>query len=86
MTSRSPLHCLFGLFLAVSFPAAAFVDVATFARFGTGDASLPWTGWDTAITWQPETEYFFRKGYYAYSVSPNFLKTGIALRLSLIHI
>ena len=80
MTMRSPIHFLCGLLLAVSFPAAAFVDVATFAKFGTGDVSLPWAGWDTAVNWQPETEYFFRKGYYAYSVSPNFLKTGIALR------
>lgn len=67
-------------FWVISFAAPAAVDVALLARAGTGTQAAPWTGWDTGIFWEPETEYFFRKGYYAYTVSPNFLKTGIALR------
>jgi hypothetical protein len=75
-----PVRWLAPLLLALALPAAAAVDVATLALFGTGTSGSPWVGWDSAISWQPETEYFFRKGYYAYSISPNFLKTGIALR------
>ena len=64
----------------LALPAFAAVEVAQFASAGNGTRADPWRGWDTAITWTGETEYFFRTGYFSYSVSPNFLKTGIALR------
>lgn len=81
MNGRLSLRRWFAvLLLLLSLPALSAIDVANQARGGTGTIAAPWTGWDTAFVWEPETEYFFRKGYYAYSVSPNFLKTGIALR------
>lgn len=55
------------------------IDVASFATGGDGTSANPWTGWDTAITWAEHTQYFFRKGVFAYATSPNFLKYGIAL-------
>ena len=61
-------------------PDHAGVDVASASIAGVGTAANPWVGWDTRITWSPETEYFFRSGYYAYTMSPNFLKTGVALK------
>jgi hypothetical protein len=82
VSSRLAFRALWlaSLLFALSLPSVGAVDVATMAGAGFGIPGVPWTGWDTAITWEPETEYFFRKGYYAYSVSPNFLKTGIVLR------
>ncbi len=61
-------------------PALAAVDVSSRATMGSGSREDPWTGWDTNTAWSPETEYAFRSGHYAYSASPNFLKTGIALK------
>ena len=72
--------CGVSVLLGYSIAAVAAVDVATLARGGTGAPTSPWVGWETATSWESETEYFFRKGYYAYTVSPNFLKTGIALK------
>ncbi|MGZ5581637.1 MAG: hypothetical protein ACXWG3_17300 [Usitatibacter sp.] len=79
---RTLLVACFGMLalLGLVAPAAAAVDVASSALAGNGAPTSPWVGWETATSWEPETEYFFRKGYYAYTVSPNFLKTGIALR------
>jgi hypothetical protein len=75
------IACSIVAFLAcLSGSSLAAVDVANFATSGSGSQASPWVGWDAAVSWQPETEYFFRKGYYAYMISPNFLKTGIALR------
>jgi hypothetical protein len=60
------------------------IDVSTYSTAGDGSAANPFVGWDTACPWAPDTEFFFPKvlsgGYYAYTTSPNFLKTGIALR------
>ena len=61
-------------------PAFGAVDVASRATGGSGATNDPWTGWEVNTSWSPETEYAFRAGYYVYSVSPNFLQTGIALK------
>jgi hypothetical protein len=58
----------------------AAVDVASRATGGSGAPNDPWTGWELNTAWNPETEYAFRAGYYAYAASPNFLQTGIALK------
>ena len=68
------------LVTSVTIPAFAAVDVASRATGGSGTPNSPWTGWDVNTTWNPETEYAFRAGYYAYAASPNFLRTGIALK------
>lgn len=79
-TGRS--HWLASLLFILSLTAAAAptVDVASRATSGVGTEASPWRGWETTTAWIAETEYFFRSGYYAYNVSPNFLKTGIALK------
>jgi len=56
------------------------VDVASFATGGDGTSGDPWTGMFGAITFQDYTTYRYRKGHYAYTTSPNFLKTDIAHR------
>jgi hypothetical protein len=59
---------------------STIVDVSASATAGTGaDLNNCWTGWDTAVTWSADTEYHFRKGWFCYATSPNFLKTNIAL-------
>jgi hypothetical protein len=60
--------------------AMAAVDVASRASRGSGTSEDPWMGWDVNTAWNVETEYAFRSGYYAYFASPNFLKSGIALK------
>jgi hypothetical protein len=49
------------------------------ATAGAGTSGSPWTGWDTAITWSANTEYYFPNGYYSYATSPNFCKAGLSL-------
>jgi hypothetical protein len=56
------------------------IDVSQLATSGNGSQASCWQGWDTAVTWVGEQEYYFPSGVYCYSTSPNFLKTGIALR------
>lgn len=59
------------------------IDVSQFATGGDGSAGAPWTGWDTAITFEDHGFYIYptkpgsREGHYAYATSPNFLKTNI---------
>lgn len=54
------------------------VQVASLATSGNGTQASPWAGWETlAIT--DATEYRFGKGWYAYNVSPNWLKPGVAI-------
>jgi hypothetical protein len=67
------------IFFSLSIQATP-IDVSQLAIAGMGTVASPWTGWDTAVTWVGEQEYYFPGGIYCYSVSPNFLKTGIALR------
>lgn len=55
------------------------IDVSQSATGGSGTAANPWTGWDTAISWTADTTYYFPKGVYAYSASPNFALSGIRL-------
>lgn len=55
------------------------VDVHRNVTGGTGTISNPWTGWDTATTWGPNTQYDFRDGYYAYTTSPNFAHNFLRL-------
>lgn len=74
---RAALAVLLTFWAAI---AAAGINVSLAATGGSGTAASPWTGWDTAITWSAETQYDFPSGVYAYSSSPNFLKTGIALK------
>lgn len=40
------------------------VDVAGYATGGDGTVGDPWTGWDTAITWNGNTRYELRPGYF----------------------
>jgi hypothetical protein len=68
------------LFAAMPLGTFAAVDVASHASRGSGSSADPWLGWDVNIPWEEETEYSFRAGTYAYFASPNFLKTGIALK------
>ena len=60
--------------------AAAAVDVASRASHGSGTSDDPWIGWDVNTAWNAENEYAFRAGTYAYFASPNFLKSGLALK------
>lgn len=46
------------------------VYVDTFATSGNGSVSSPWTGWDSAITWQGSVPYTFRAGVYAFATPP----------------
>lgn len=73
------MRALASLFACLAFAASAAVNVPGFATSGTGSASDPWLGWDSAITWTQETQYNFPSGVYSYAASPNFLQTGIAL-------
>lgn len=55
------------------------VDVSSYATGGDGSIGNPWTGWDTAITWQVFTRYHFLAGYYSFATSPNYGLKGIEL-------
>src|SRR5262245_24411135 len=55
------------------------VNVSAAAK-GEGTAAKPWTGWDTAIIWSPNTTYFFEAGYYSYGSSPAWGQSGLSLR------
>jgi hypothetical protein len=54
------------------------VDVQSRATSGSGTSSSPWVGWDSG-TWEEFTRYKFRKGYYSFATSPNYLQPGIEL-------
>lgn len=56
------------------------VAVHKFATGGTGTDVDPWTGWDTAISWNVRTTYEFSDGYFQYAESPNFGKFKLELR------
>jgi hypothetical protein len=43
------------------------INVVSMATGGAGTQANPWTGWDTAITWSSNTQYYFCDGYFAYS-------------------
>jgi hypothetical protein len=49
------------------------VDYAT----GTGTSGDPYVGWDTAITWAANTEYYFPKGVFSYGTTLNWGFSGI---------
>lgn len=58
-----------------------------YATAGTGSSASPFTGWDSAITWQANTTYVFsgngtsNPSYYAWSSSlPNLALNGITIR------
>ncbi len=56
------------------------VSVSAAATGGEGTAASPWTGWDSAIQWSENTTYLFEPGYYSYSSSPEWGRSGICLR------
>ncbi|HKR62621.1 MAG TPA: hypothetical protein VJZ00_02725 [Thermoanaerobaculia bacterium] len=70
--------CVF-VFCVASVASAAVVDVASFATSGSGTEVSPYTGWDTAITWQARTEYHFKTGVYSYSTCPGWGLAGIRI-------
>lgn len=55
-------------------PFGAQLQVHVVSRWvtgGDGSAGSPWTGWDTALAWQPDTSYIFPAGTYSYATAPN---------------
>lgn len=58
--------------------AGSGIDVASFATGGDGTSGNPWTGMFSALTFEAHKAYFYKSGHYAYSTSPNFMKTDIA--------
>lgn len=67
------------LLLALIAPVAfAEVDVAAFATGGAGTSGSPWTGWDNR-TWNANTTYKFKSGWYAFSSTINFAAQDIEI-------
>lgn len=57
------------------------VDVASLKTGGSGTVGSPWTGWDTALgAITTNTEYYLKKGYYSYTVSPNWLQDHVRVK------
>ena len=49
--------------------AMRIVTVQRYATGGWGTPTNPWTGWDTAITWQSGTEYVFGAGTFSFAAT-----------------
>ncbi|HWQ36946.1 MAG TPA: right-handed parallel beta-helix repeat-containing protein [Blastocatellia bacterium] len=56
-----------------------FVNVKRFVTGGSGTSDSPWTGWETQVTWQADTTYYFPAGTYGVATAPNWALNGIRI-------